>query len=83
MTGDGVGIESVPREVAENSPAGTYVGAPLPEATDEDGSPITYTLKDVMDGDDAKFFALRATVDGRWRHAWYYSSARGGGADRR
>ena len=64
MTGDGLGIESVPREVAENSPAGTYVGAPLPEATDEDGSPITYTLKDVEDGDDAKFFALfRPLVD--------------------
>ena len=48
--------------MAENSPAGTYVGAPLPEATDEDGSPITYTLKDVKDvkdADDAKFFALR------------------------
>ena len=58
---DGVGIDSVSREVAENSPAGSYVGVPLPAATDPDNEDavLVYTLEDVKDGDDAKFFALR------------------------
>ena len=55
---DGLGVDSIGREVAENSPAGTYVGTPLIAATDPDGTPLTYTLEDVEDGDDAKYFAL-------------------------
>ena len=55
---DGVGVE-----VAENSPTGTYIGAPLIEATDieatdPDGTPPDYSIEDVEDGDDAKYFAL-------------------------
>ena len=58
---DGVGFDSVSREVAENSPAGSYVGVPLPAATDPDNEDavLVYTIEDVKDGDDAKFFALR------------------------
>ena len=33
---DDGGVEAIGREVAENSPTGTYVGAPLLAATDPD-----------------------------------------------
>ena len=55
---DGDDVESVDVSVAENSPTGTYVGTPLPAATDPDGTPLTYSLSDVEDGEDAKYFAL-------------------------
>ena len=42
-------------EVAENSPAGTNVGAPV-AATHPDGAPLTYSLS----GDDAASFAINA-----------------------
>ena len=57
LDGDGNDVTTVGVEVAENSPAGSYVDAPLLEVTDPDGQPI-YTLEDVKDGDDAKYFAL-------------------------
>ena len=48
-------------EVAENSPSTTYVGEAIVEATDEDkGTTLTYTLEDIMDGEEAKFFKLVA-----------------------
>ena len=50
-------------EVAENSPSTTYVGEAIVEAVDPDrGTTLIYTLEDIDEGDDAKFFAL-ATVD--------------------
>ena len=55
---DGGDVEAIGREVAENSPAGTYVGAPLLAATDPDEGETTYSLENVEDGDDAKYFAL-------------------------
>ena len=48
-------------EVAENSPSTTYVGEAIVEAVDPDrGTTLIYTLGDVDEGDDAKFFALHA-----------------------
>ena len=44
-------------EVAENSPAGTNVGAPV-TATDPDGDPLTYSLS----GDDAASFTIDANT---------------------
>ena len=58
---DGVGVTSVNVEVAENSPSGTYVGAPLLAATDPDGDRPIYTLvddDDTDDRDDTVFFEL-------------------------
>ena len=47
------------REVAENSPAGTNVGAVIPEATDADsGDTLTYS----MAGTDAASFAFNAST---------------------
>ena len=45
-------------EVAENSPSGTYVGEAIVAAEDPDGMDVTYTLAEVEDNEDAKFFAL-------------------------
>ena len=51
----GSGIGSVTRTVAENSPAGTYVGAPIPAAIDPDtNTTLVYTLGGV----DEEYFAL-------------------------
>ena len=49
-------------EVAENSPSTTYVGEAIVAAVDPDkGTTLIYTLEDVdEEGDDAKFFKLRA-----------------------
>ncbi len=62
-------VTSVEVEVAENSPSSAYVGAPLLAATDPDGGSagLVYTLEDVEDGDDAKYFALlqRGSVNTR------------------
>ena len=42
---DGSGIGAVTRTVAENSPAGTYVGVPIPAAIDPDtNTTLVYTL---------------------------------------
>ena len=47
------------REVPENSAAGTDVGDPMPEATDEDtGDTLEYSLE----GDDARFFDFDAST---------------------
>ena len=73
LTGDppefkenGADIERVSVEVAENSPAGTYVGDPLPKAIDpddEDAKPV-YSLADLTkERDDEKYFKLRTVVD--------------------
>ena len=51
--------DGVEREIAENSPSSTYVGEAIVEAVDPDkGTTLIYTLEDIMDGEDAKFFAL-------------------------
>ena len=55
--------DGVAREIAENSPSTTYVGDAIVAAVDPDeGTAVTYTLEDVMGGDDAKFFEL-AMID--------------------
>ena len=60
FSSDGVVVRSVNVEVAENSPMGTYVGAPLLAATDPDGGRPTYELSGVEDADrdDSAFFEL-------------------------
>ena len=53
-------VTSVGVSVAENSPTGSYVGAPLLAVTDPDGQPI-YSLEDnddTDDRDDTAFFEL-------------------------
>ena len=46
------------RTVAENSAAGTNVGSPIPEAMDEDGDPLTYS----MEGMDTASFTFDASA---------------------
>ncbi len=46
------------RTVAENSAAGTNVGNPIPEATDADGDPLTYS----MEGMDTASFTFDASA---------------------
>ena len=46
------------RTVAENSAAGTNVGNPIPEAMDEDGDPLTYS----MEGMDTASFTFDASA---------------------
>ena len=46
------------RRVAENSPAGTNVGAAIPEAQDAEGDTLTYTIE----GADAAAFGFNATT---------------------
>ena len=64
---DGADVERVTVEVAENSPAGTYVDDPLPKAIDpdnKDAKPV-YSLADLTkERDDAKYFTLIEEVDG-------------------
>ena len=66
FSSDGVVVASVNVEVAENSPTGTYVGAPLLAATDPDGGRPTYELSGVKDADrdDSAFFELVPRDDG-------------------
>ena len=47
-------VASVTRYIAENSPSETYVGGPLPLATDPDGGVLIYALM----GDDVGLFEL-------------------------
>ena len=62
---NGSDVTSVSVSVAENSPSGTYVDAPLLAAMDPDGpnEALIYTIDDVTDGDDAKFFELVTPPD--------------------
>ena len=46
--------ETITREVAENTPKGVSVGAPV-AATDSEGDVLTYTL---VDGNDASSFSI-------------------------
>ena len=50
---DETGVKTTTRQVAENSPAGTSVGAPI-DATDPDGDTLTYSLT----GTDATSFTI-------------------------
>ena len=60
--GNGAVTTSISVEVAENSPAGSYVGVPLMAATDEDtpDDALEYSLEGVEDADrdDTDFFEL-------------------------
>ena len=49
--------DTITREVAEGSPTGTYVGAPLPKATDPDGTDDETTYE-LADDDDIAYFEL-------------------------
>ncbi len=63
---NGSDVTSVSVSVAENSPSGSYVDAPLLAAMDPDGpnEALIYTIEDVTDGDDAKYFELVPRDDG-------------------
>ena len=50
--------------MAENSPSTTYVGEAIVAAEDPDrGTTLTYTLGDVDEGDDARFFELVTVME--------------------
>ena len=61
-TEDGLEVPGVEVSVAEGSPAGAYVGAPLLAAIDPDDSTITYELiaAEAPNAGDVEFFELRA-----------------------
>ncbi len=53
---------TVKRSVAENTPADSDIGAPIPAATDADGDSLTYSLTYSMEGTDAAAFAFDAST---------------------